>query len=88
MKGKRIIVQAALICIPSQVCAFQPTMQIRKSLSTQLGMGKKLKNKQADLAGKMASAKKKAQGLDPNTAPEKEKLTDKEMQERNDRLRF
>jgi hypothetical protein len=60
MKGKMILVQAALICILSQVCAFQPRMQIRKSLSTQLGMGKKLKNKQADLAGKMASAKKKA----------------------------
>jgi hypothetical protein len=92
MKGNMIIVQVALTCILSQVCAFQPGMQIRKSLSTQLDMGKKIRNKQADLAGKMASAKKQAAekegGVDLNIETGTEKLTDKEMQDRNDRLRF
>uniref|UniRef100_A0A7R9ZL38 DUF4174 domain-containing protein n=1 Tax=Craspedostauros australis TaxID=1486917 RepID=A0A7R9ZL38_9STRA len=52
--------------------------------STQLHMAKKLKNKQFELAKKLAEAKKQKAATDPKAA----KLSKQEIKERNDRLRF
>lgn len=93
MKGKMNLLQAGVFCLfLPQVVAFQPRIQSRRSLvSIALGMAKKPRNKQAALAEKMALAKKQAaekEGLGQTEKAGKEKLTDKEMRERNDRLRF
>ena len=64
--------------------------------TTSLQMGKKIRNKQAELAQKMKLAKKQAaekQGLDINDDDDesnanKGKLSDEEMKEMNDRRRF
>jgi hypothetical protein len=60
--------------------------------STAVGMAKKMRNKQAELANKMALAREqKAQeeGADLQQGPEaEERLSSKEIKERNDKLRF
>ena len=58
-----------------------------------LGMAKKMRNKQADLAKKMAMAKERASreqqdGDEPGSSEKSAKLTNAEMKEKNDRLRF
>jgi competence protein ComGC len=56
-----------------------------------LDMAKKMHNKQAELAKKMAMAKKQKienQGENAEVGAVKEKFSDKEIKERNDRLRF
>jgi hypothetical protein len=54
-------------------------------------MAKKMRNAQAELLKKMELAKKQQQGgnqVDDQGSAEKERLTDKEVKEKNDRLRF
>lgn len=63
----------------------------RLESSTSLCMAKKIRNKQAELAKKLALAKEQNAlkvGVDPSSPDELERLSDKEMKERNDRLRF
>eukprot|EP00980_Cylindrotheca_fusiformis_P030979 scaffold25694_cov127-Cylindrotheca_fusiformis.AAC.10 len=88
-----VFLQAAVVYtfLSHQILAFQPRSGTRVSVSTQLHLAKKLRNKQADLAQKLALARKQAaekKGPEPTEGSENNKLTDKEMQEKNDRLRF
>lgn len=89
-----ILAKASLITLLASSCvAFQlhPSFTPRRHSSTLL-QAKKMKNKQAELAKKMALAKKKAadsDGADVESPEETNtKLTDIEMKERNDRKRF
>ena len=79
------------LCFGSAVFGFTPTLRIslrRKDQRSLVGldMAKKLRNKQADLAAKMAALKK-----EKSEKPEGSKTkrsTDEELKEQNDRLRF
>ncbi len=83
------------LCGSGVVAAFQPapitTSHDKITSSTSLWMAKKIRNKQAELAKKMALAKEQNaqnEGVDPGSPHALERLSDKEMRERNDRLRF
>jgi hypothetical protein len=67
----------------------RPTMFQASKPTTSLQMAKKLKNKQAEMAKKMADAKKQTTGCEtPEDASGKAILSDQEVKEQNDRLRF
>jgi hypothetical protein len=84
--------KVSLIFLVANVGAFQPVPQHTRNLPTQLYMGKKIRNKQADLAKKMALAKeKKSEKEDSDTSSDdasNKKIADKEIKEINDRKRF
>jgi hypothetical protein len=89
-----VVLFGSLIVSMDVINAFQPAITTSKSsrwtTSTTLFMGKLLRNKQAELQKKMALAKKQnASNQDGNTDDNtEEKLSDKEIKERNDRKRF
>lgn len=79
------------------VAGFQtrPTMAPRYAVTvdspTVLSMAKKMQNKQAELAKKLALAKQQnalKEGVDATSSRGTGRLTDSEIKERNDRLRF
>lgn len=75
------------------VVSFSPNYETTKRTLTSLQMGKKIRNKQAELAQKMKLAKQQAaekQGLEGSDeqSSDKLKLSDEEMKEINDRRRF
>jgi hypothetical protein len=80
------------LCACSVVFGFSPIPRpsCRKGQSlTVLDMAKKMRNAQAELAKKMELAKKKQAGNQvDDQGSETERLTDKEVKEKNDRLRF
>ena len=74
-------------------CAFvpvtRPIMCQVSTTTTSLQMAKKMKNKQAEMAKKMADAKKQTTGGEtPVDASGTAILSAQEMKEQNDRLRF
>jgi hypothetical protein len=82
------------LCLSSLVFGFAPKTiphyRSCPSTTTSLGMGKQPRSKQAELAKKMALAKKEnsEQPGDDQASETTKRLTNKEVKEQNDRKRF
>lgn len=72
---------------PPQPCLTPPVRQATTSLDMAKGLNK-LRSKQAALQQKLQEAKRQNQAEDEDDASVNGKLSDEEIRERNDRLRF
>ncbi|CAJ1961621.1 unnamed protein product [Cylindrotheca closterium] len=92
MKTTIPLLSLATTLIPSGVAAFSSLQGCKISnahrLPTEIGMAKKMKNKQAELLKKMELAKQQSAQEASDEKSANNKLSDEEIKEQNDRKRF